>query len=342
MPTESRRIQMSKGFRMALLIAVSVSTVTGVMAWFQLERERRIDLEDQDRRAHMLAYQLKESVLQSIRQPDEEAAKIILAAHLGGHRRLIGFAVHGADGRRIAAGKDVLEFNEQIDPVVKQALAGASEPISTFKAHDASVHFLGTRLTDERGNLKGVLVAVHDISHLDDRAASRQTQFAFGILLVFLLLFTLVITINCAAYERPLNNLAEWMRRLRTENAPEAPPRGLPGALLAGETERLAASFRAARSTVATESRLAVHDHKVWTRERLRAQAVDCLAGGQLVVVSNREPYMHQLRDGKPAVIVPAGGLVTAWIPCSKPAADSGSRTAPATPIARPPTPRDD
>jgi trehalose 6-phosphate synthase len=42
---------------------------------------------------------------------------------------------------------------------------------------------------------------------------------------------------------------------------------------------------------------------------------VDCLRGGQLLVVSNREPYMHELRDGKPRLIVPAGGLVTALDP---------------------------
>ncbi|MBI3464341.1 MAG: trehalose-6-phosphate synthase [Planctomycetes bacterium] len=49
--------------------------------------------------------------------------------------------------------------------------------------------------------------------------------------------------------------------------------------------------------------------------ETLRRHAIDCLHGGQLVVVSNREPYMHVLRDGKPRMIVPAGGLVTALDP---------------------------
>jgi len=315
MRPETRIIQVSKGFRMALLIAGTISLVAGVLAWFQLKREERIDLEDQDRRAHMLSHQLTETVLQAIRQSDEEAAKIILSPQLGGHRRLVGFAVFSSDGRRIAAGKDMLDFTEPMVPLVKQALAGSPEPITTFRSPDASVHLLATRLTDEGGNLRGVLVAVHDISHLDERAANRQTQFIFAIVLVFFLLLTMVVAINWAAYERPLNNLAEWMRRLRTENAPEAPPTGLPGTLLSGETQRLAASFRAARSTAAADSRTTIHDHNVWTRERLRAQAVDCLAGGQLVVVSNREPYMHQLRDGKPVAIVPAGGLVTALDP---------------------------
>jgi trehalose 6-phosphate synthase len=105
------------------------------------------------------------------------------------------------------------------------------------------------------------------------------------------------------------------MRRLRTENAPEAPPRGLPTSLLASESNRLAASFRAARSAGWSESHEMVREHNVWTRDRLRAHAVDCLQGRQLIVVSNREPYMHQSVNGVPQMIVPAGGLVTALDP---------------------------
>jgi alpha,alpha-trehalose-phosphate synthase [UDP-forming] len=313
MSTESR-IHLSKGLRMGFLIAAVVGLAVAMMAWYQIRRERRIDMEDQDRRAHMLAYQLREPVVEALKHSDKEAAKE-LASHLNGHRRLIGFAVYRPDRHRIAAGKEVLEFADQLDSSVKQSLDRDAEVIETKKTSDTYLHILATRLTDERGALEGVLVTVHDISYLAQRADARQIQFAFGILLLTILLVVLVVGISWAAYERPLKNLAEWMRRLRTENAPDAPPPGLPGALLASETERLAASFRAARSAAAAESRSVVHEHNVWTRERLRAQAVDCLAGGQLVVASNREPYMHQLRDGKPNVIVPAGGLVTALDP---------------------------
>lgn len=313
MPAELR-LHVSKGLRMGLLIAGIVGLATGVLAWFQLEREHRIDMEDQDRRAHMLTHQIKETVQDSLKLPDKDAAKA-MAPLIGSHRRLMGFAVYRSDGTRVAAGKDVSEFANQLKPIVQRSLAGDPEVIETGRFDDANVHVLATLLTDEQGASAGVLVAVHDISNLDERAATRRIQFAFGILLVVFLLLVMVVAINWAAYERPLKNLAEWMRRLRTENAPESPPAGLPGTLLASETERLAASFRAARSTASSESSTALRDHNVWTRERLRAQAISCLRGGQLVVASNREPYMHQLRDGKPHMIVPAGGLVTALDP---------------------------
>jgi alpha,alpha-trehalose-phosphate synthase [UDP-forming] len=307
-------INMSRGLRMGLLIAATVGIAAAGLAWYQARQEKQIDMEDQDRRAHALAYQIKDGVQQTLRGSDNDAAKE-LAPLIEGHRRLLGFAVFRSDGQRVAVAKELTEFTEQMDSGVKRVLNG--EPELIYHAHSAegSIHILAMPLRNEQQRLEGVLVGVHDIAHLEARAATRQFQYGFGILVVVVLLVIMVAVIARTSYEKPLQHLAEWMQRVRTGDGSEPPPRGLPVALLASESERLAASFRAVKATIATESRLAVHDHNVWTRDRLRKQALDCLGGGQLVIASNREPYMHQLRDGKPHVIVPAGGLVTALDP---------------------------
>jgi trehalose 6-phosphate synthase len=306
--------QATKSLRISLLIAGVIGLATGAMAWYQVQRELRIDLEDVDRRAHVLAHQLSDTVRDALKGPDAEVADA-LGPRLEGYRRLIGFAVFRPDGRLVASGKAVTEFSDSMKSAVTQALRGEVEVIETVRSHGSYVHIWASRLQEPGGGVKGVLVALHDVSNLDDRYAARLVQFAFWILIVTLLLMTLVVAATWTAYDRPLQNLADWMRRLRTENVPESPPRGLPTALLASESDRLAASFRAARSAGSAHSRASVREHNVWTRERLRTHAVDCLQGGQLIVVSNREPYMHQLREGKPHMIVPAGGLVTALDP---------------------------
>jgi len=304
----------SKGSHMGFLIAGIVAFATLPMAWFQWQSEQRIDQDDLDRRARMLAYQLKEGVQGALAESDREAAKI-LAGQLDGHSRLLGFAVFRADGRRVAAGKALSEYMEDIQPIALRVLDDKSEAIATIRSHDTVVHALATRLKDEQGTTRGVIVALHDVAHLEDRSNARMVRYGCWILGLSFMLFVLVSGVTWIAYDRPLKDLANWMRRLRTVNAAEAPPLNLPVALLATETEHLAASFRAARSSAAVDSNGVVIDHKRWTRERLRAQAMDCLAGGQLVVVSNREPYMHQMIDGQPSLIVPAGGLVTALDP---------------------------
>lgn len=52
-----------------------------------------------------------------------------------------------------------------------------------------------------------------------------------------------------------------------------------------------------------------------WTKARLEEVARDRLGGARLVVVANREPYIHQYRDGEVEWIRPAGGLTTALDP---------------------------
>ncbi|MFO0937633.1 MAG: trehalose-6-phosphate synthase [Gemmataceae bacterium] len=52
-----------------------------------------------------------------------------------------------------------------------------------------------------------------------------------------------------------------------------------------------------------------------WSRQRLEEVAQTRLRGRKLIVVANREPYVHQYRDGDIECIRPAGGLTTALDP---------------------------
>ena len=52
-----------------------------------------------------------------------------------------------------------------------------------------------------------------------------------------------------------------------------------------------------------------------WTKERLEDVARTRLGGAKLIVVANREPYIHRYHDGEVEWIRPAGGLTTALDP---------------------------
>jgi HAMP domain-containing protein len=237
----------SKGFRLGLLIASVVGLVTGGMAWYQVEQERQIDLEDLNRRAHALAHQLSDTILASLSLPDAKA-KENLAADVQGHSRLIGYAVFRGDGRPLTSGKDAAEFFHVLQEPVNRALNSKAEVIEQLRSGDTGIHMLAYPLHDPSGLIQGVLVVLHETSHLEARATTRLLRFVSWIFVVTLLLAILVGTATWAVYERPLQHLADWMRRLRTGNIADAPPRGLPTELLASESDRLAASFRAARA----------------------------------------------------------------------------------------------
>ena len=307
------RPRFSRSLRLGLFIAAVIGLVTGLFAWRQIESERAIDLEDVARRSHVLAQQLSGRVTHALGLPDEQA-RAQLRPRLEGYRRLLGYAVFRADGRLLASGKAVAEFTDKLEGAAQEALHTGKEATQLTRAAGMRVHVFAQTLPEE--SPAGVLVVVHDVTYLDERVVTRFAQYAFWILIVTLLAVVLVVGSTWLAYERPLHKLADWMRRLRTENVAEAPPPGLPMGRLRSESDRLAASFRAARSTGRAMSEAAMHAEQVWTPERLRAHGLAALGEArQLIVVSNREPYMHHWRDGKPRVIVPAGGLVTALDP---------------------------
>ena len=109
--------------RMGLLIAALVGLLIAALAWFQIEREHRNDLEEMDRRAYVLAHQMVYPAQVALQLPDSEAATA-LGSMLEGYRRLIGLAVYRADGRVVAAGKGVADFTSDLQPMVLLALAG--------------------------------------------------------------------------------------------------------------------------------------------------------------------------------------------------------------------------
>lgn len=299
---------------MGLLIAVVGGILVGFLAWIQIERERRNDLEEMDRRAYVIAHQMAYPVRTALQLPDKEAA-VVLGSALEGYRRLTGLALYRPDGRLIAAGKGVGDFTDALQKIVARALESSKDLVDTRRVANAHIHILASLMRTPQGQPEGVLVVVHDLFQLDERATSRLYQMGFWLGLIVLLLLVLVMAGAWIFYDRSLNRLAEWMRQVRTGDNVEAPPTRLPIERLANESDRLAASLRVARLAQQAQARAVMHVTNAWTPDRLRSHVVDCLRGGQLLVVSNREPYMHELRDGKPRLIVPAGGLVTALDP---------------------------
>ena len=313
MPTKTK-YRLPNSLRMGLLVAGLVGLLMGALAWFQVERERTADLEEMDRRAYVLSHQMVYSVQAALQLPDREAAAT-LGSTLEGYPPLIGLAVYRPDGRLLAAGKAAQEFAADLNKVVARALKEQKDIIESVRTDQNRVYILASAIRAPDGQPQGVLVVVQDMSQVDERVVSRRVRFGFWVGIVTLLLLTLVVAGAWLLYDRPLKRMAAWMRQLRGDEAAEPPPLEPSVARLASESDRLAASLKVARSAQRTSARAAAPTDHGWTRERLRTHITDCLRGGRLLVLSNREPYLHELQDGKTRLRTPAGGLVAALDP---------------------------
>jgi trehalose-6-phosphate synthase len=118
----------------------------------------------------------------------------------------------------------------------------------------------------------------------------------------------------------PLNKVIEWVKAARSGNVDQLKKRP-PNTFLEPlykEISGIAQAMQEAKAIAQEEAKLRTSAESIWTPERLNEEMKQLLQNKKLVVVSNREPYMH-IRVGKEIkCIMPASGMVTALEPILK------------------------
>ncbi len=153
----------------------------------------------------------------------------------------------------------------------------------------------------------GALVVLHDMSFVRQR--SEDTRKYLLVLFAVLSLVTSVITVLIAHL-----SWRGWMTGVRALLRGE----GLISPFArssSSELQPLVGDLRALLRTMDAEKRMADDLTISWNPDALRSLLFKQLAGEQMLVVSNREPYIHM--KGKEGIEVqrPASGLVTAVEP---------------------------
>ncbi len=160
------------------------------------------------------------------------------------------------------------------------------------------VHVSVLPVNDERGSL-GYAVLLHDLSFVERRESTTRAFFlaAFAILAVAGSLIALVANrLSWRSFAGQLRHL------LRTRQAkPEFQP-------LLRDVQELVDELLLEKESPAARG--------TWSAERLRQTLTRELRGERILIVANREPYVHVHGEGgKVNVLHPASGLVTALEP---------------------------
>src|SRR5579884_787439 len=158
------------------------------------------------------------------------------------------------------------------------------------------------------GALAGRLVLVHDMSFIARRSEeTRKYLFYFFVALgaVISLLTVVVAQLSWRG----------WVQGLRAVLRGEGLWRPAEGLAAPAELQPIVGDLRDLIHDLQEEHRARDEEQLAWTPETLRAILHDDLRGQEVIVVSNREPYIHVRRDGAVAVWRPASGVVTALEP---------------------------
>lgn len=158
------------------------------------------------------------------------------------------------------------------------------------------IHLSVTRL-DGAGDSPGAIVLVHDLSFVSRREATTRNllTLAFFVMALAASLFTLL------AVRFAWRGWTSDLQRALTGAAPR-------------EFQPLVRDVRELAKRLAME-----HEREawggLWSPDRLRATLTQHLQGERVVILANREPYIHEMRPDGVAVLHPASGLVTALEP---------------------------
>lgn len=306
---------MRLSLRPILWLVASITLVTFALAYLEVRDQAQRLRADLERRIAGVAERMQEDLpAQGKVAPREELQRLVQRLAKGEH--VSGVAFFDSQGTSLALTPGVATRLEvPLTSLVKAKTE--SQGRGEFLWLEQSRMYVYV-LPGQAAGRAGMLAVVEDASYIDAEKARIWRNASLGVLLrVLLIALTALLVIRWSIAE-PIKQTAQWMRALRTGRMPPKRmvlPEGTLLEPLANEVASFARSLEAARETAAKEARLRETADATWTAEKLSAHVLKKLQGNRLLVVSNREPYMHRNNGRVVETIVPASGLVTALEP---------------------------
>ncbi len=274
------------------LLAWGASALVGSVArtWFEKDAALRLNLVVSGSRTAL------------VRNWNDHAAMSTILTDLTRDERIMGVLACGHDDHVVARTLEIpteLDCREarqqlELDGTAEVPAEGAKK---LLHLPTGDVLLAAAEIRDVAGASAGWIVLLHDMSYVARREAATQRFYFYGFAALALL-----ASLATAFFERAAwRTMRDEVRRM-VRGAPERP-----------EFAPLMRDVRELAERLANEAQ--ARPTLGWTRERLRETLKSTLHGERVVVLANREPYIHERRGDKIEVLHPASGLVTALEP---------------------------
>ena len=202
-------------------------------------------------------------------------------------------------------------YPDTISCGVSEATAGTpaksivSPPPSLVHLPQGAVHVAESPVYQE-GNYLGKLILVHDMSFIERRSEDTRKY-------IFLLFAALAVVISLITVSIAHLSWRGWIQAVK--GLLQGHTHLSPHSYASPEIQPLVGDLRALLHQVNMERQMQTDTPHAWTPDRLRALLHEDLSGDEVLVVSNREPYIHMQTPHGVEVQRPASGLVTAVEP---------------------------
>ncbi len=292
-----------KTFRLQLRFLLPLVLILSAAAYLALPLMDRLTLRwfarDLNMRGTLVANALSESIADAL--PDSRGRKLqALFNRAVQDERLVAIGLCSTERKLLHS---TSTFPKDLDCSRSEQIAAEPDPL--LRIGGGPVHVGVYPVTAETGKV-GEIVLLQDLSFIERR--SKDTRQYLIILIASLGGVIALVTMIVAQL-----SWRGWVSGTRALLRGEGLVRPLGGT--APELAPLAADLRARLRDLEDEYRRSQGPETEWNPQRLQSLLRTQLSGDQVIVVSNREPYIHEREQGGIVVRRPASGLVTAVEP---------------------------
>jgi trehalose-6-phosphate synthase len=286
-----------------LRFVLPVAFASCVVAYFGLPYIERLLAEwfrsDVELRAQLVMHSMEEPITELVEKGNEWRLRAYLAK-ITADERLLAVLVCRTDGSTL--------FKTDRAPAAISCDAASmpnSTPTRIVQLPSGSVQISRFDFDSAVPTPFRVLM-LHDLSFVDRRQRTARDFVLVFVGISVLLLALLVVLVAWLQLRRWVEILIGDIRGKRFRDDAKSPRSSMP----------ILSQVRKALAEAEAQQRLEIDFRENWTPQALRQVVRDHLHSAQVIIVSNREPYIHNFdADHRPVMQVPASGMVTALEP---------------------------
>jgi trehalose-6-phosphate synthase len=286
-----------------LRFVLPVALASCVVAYVGLPYIQRLLAEwfrsDVEVRAQLVMRSMEEPVTDLVEKGNESKLRAYLAK-TAVDERLLGLLVCRPDGRTL--------FKSDGSPAAVSC--EDQRDLKPYASHVLQLPAGSVQLSrfdfDKAEPTPFLVLMVHDLSFADRRQRTARDFVLVFIGISVLLLALVIVLFAWLQLRRWVQMLIGDIRGRRYLGNAQSPRASLP----------ILKQVRQVLAEAEAKQRLEIDFRENWTPQALQQVVRDHLNSAQVIIVSNREPYMHNFdAQGHPVVQVPASGMVTALEP---------------------------
>lgn len=290
--------------RLSLRFIVPLLAVLMLLAWLTVPLADRLTLRwfirDLDARSELIVSTMQGPLDELLTTGNQESLAQFLS-RVGQDQRIYALAWCPDNGGGLLA-------TAALPPEIScNSLGRFSDQASRLVTTDQLTLLVSTELVSHNGVQTGTLILLHDMSFIARRSAETRRYFFWffsGLAVVISLITVVVAQLSWRGWLRGIRALTRGEGIIRPSADTTIP-----------ELRPIARDIRSLIAELETEHRSRDSDQIAWSAESLRRVLERDLPGQEVMVVSNREPYIHMHTTDGLQVWQPASGLVTALEP---------------------------